>query len=138
MFRRFCLLVLVAATATGCDLGTGDPEIQFSHSLLPSAEGVQSSASLQPGNNAIFAVGIIKTPNSCQKLTASARQTSTELTITITASSQRSDCPGGQAAYTYELAVADITAGRFTVKVIYDFSGQKPAETAHTQELVIT
>lgn len=128
---------LLLALATACDLGTGAPDIQFTNSLLPSAD-VQASADVQTGAGALYGTGIMRTPNTCQKLTASVKITGNSFIVSITASNQRSPCDGGIGAYTYQFAIGDLDPRRYSLKVVYDYNGQKPAETVLEQDIVVT
>jgi hypothetical protein len=137
MIRPTFAALLLLATAA-CDLGAGDPDIQFSNSLLPNPASAEASASVQPGNDAVYGAGIIVTPNTCQKLTPSFKVNGSALTITITASNQRTECPGGIGAYTYQFSIEGIDAQRYDLKVVYDFSGQRPAQTVLQEEIIVT
>lgn len=134
---RYAVLLLFFALA-GCDLGTGNPDIQFSHSLLPESQGAQQTASLEGLNDAVFGAGIIVAPNSCQKITAAVDIKGNSLTITLTAANQRNDCQAGIGAYTYQLAISEIPARRYTAKIVYDFSGQRPAQTVLEEEIIVS
>ena len=137
MLRRVFVLLLLGLTSA-CDLGTGEPDVQFTNSLLPSSQGAEKSASVQAGAQAVYGAGVIIAPNTCQKITAGVKITGSSLTITITAANQRSDCPGGLGAYTYQFAIEDIDSGRYNLKVVYDYSGQRPAETVLQEDVVIS
>ena len=136
MKRQLFTLLLLAFVA-GCDLGTGEPDVQFTNSLLPSSQGAEESADVQAGAQAVYGAGVILTPNTCQKITAAVRVSGSALTITITAANQRTTCEPGTGAYTYQFAIEDIDPGNYTLKLVYDYSGQKPAVTKVQKDVTI-
>lgn len=136
--RRIVFLILALVALSGCDLITGyEPNVSFQAALLTDTADQVNSVDITGAPGAVFAVGTIVTPDSCQTVSGNYRVQGNVLTLTVT-SRGRTQCGTSGGAYRYTMAVEGLDRGTYTVKVVYDWAGQQPSQTILEEELIIS
>ena len=111
--------------------------MEFTSGLLPGGAESPVHANIAAGGGVIRVEGVLRAPDACHDLRATATRSAEQLVLTVLARKRDAPCGGATAFFSYRAILREVPRGSYRFQVRHTYEGTQWPDTAIVEEQIV-